>query len=115
MHYRILFKFIFYILFLIESYYSKEINTNNQNANCLFVKESEVHEERYFCKYNCNANKTSCIPYYNFMLVCRENAFSNTFIKLNISSFDFEGVKYLFNFFISTCLIFSYFYFRLIF
>lgn len=89
--------FISYYL-LIQSYYSKEIITDAENANAFYFKESEVHEEKYFCKFKCNANQTSCIPYYNFMLVCRENSFSNTLVKLHFSSFDYEGVKNLFLF-----------------
>lgn len=78
---------------IIFSYSSKDIFTvNNQESN-YYIKESEIHEEKYYCKFNCNKNKTECNPYYNFMLICKENPYSNTFLKIHISSFDYEGVK----------------------
>lgn len=67
---------------------------NNQEENKLYVKESEIHDEKYYCLNKCNNENILAIPHYNYFFVCRENSYSNKLVKLYISSFDYEGVNF---------------------
>ena len=66
---------------------------NNEENYEFYFKESEIHKEKYYCLKKCNLEKIECIPHFNFLLICRENAYSNKIIKLKISIFDEQGVN----------------------
>jgi hypothetical protein len=46
-------------------------------------------------KFACKKCKQECILYYNVSMIARETPFSNQLIKLYLSTYDNEGVRYI--------------------
>ena len=51
-----------------------------------------MKDEKFSCKF-CKTLETGKL-YYNVTLICRENPYSNTLLKVHLSSFDNQGASF---------------------
>lgn len=57
--------------------------------------DEEINEGKYMWRSTHDV-VSECKLYYNLMFVCSENPLSDRFVKLYLSTYDNEGVKFLF-------------------
>jgi len=51
-----------------------------------------MKDEKFYCKF-CKSFEHGKL-YFNVTLICRENAYSNTVLKVHLSSFDNQGANF---------------------